>query len=112
MGREWNPKRLDMIEAYEEQIVFFENNPDVKIAQIKRFLGNLNNSLRKIESSGNHVEYKKIILKKMQEVLLKYRKQIPWRDVPEIAERAFPRYMYCYWFVNAQINKIRKRIHK
>lgn len=115
MHAKWTPRRIDEIEAYEERIDFYEKNRmfKLKLRVEKAFLNILVSQINSIMSTNNIIDrkkYIKILRRKLRVNLRKYKKilSITIKDDPGIFECAYPKRMWLYWVVNAQINKIRK----
>lgn len=109
MNRKWNPKRLDAVQAYEEQIDYFKKKKRVHVYLVKRYIYYLYDMLNKLNDNSEYKEYTMVLKSKLSRTLLKYKKIVDWETVPYAAELCFPRYMRVYWFVNIQLNKIRKK---
>ena len=112
MLSKWNPRRMDVFDAFDEQAEFFEQYPAVHKYQGFRYLWNLNNTLKIIGNNSAYTEYKNTIHKRLKKKLWQYRKEIPWNSISYIAETEYPNYMRLYWIVIAQYNKIKKLISK
>ena len=108
MQSSWNPKRLDVIGAFEQQIIFFENKPHIRNIQIKRYIVCLYNYLCTLEKMVEYPECQKEIKNRLKRLLINYYKEVKWKDIPYIAEKVFPRFMKYYWFFLAQLNKFRR----
>lgn len=108
MKSAWNPKRMDVINAYEQQIFYFQDKPEIKKAQIKRYETCLYNYICTLNNIEEYSNYKKALQARLRKLLIKYRQVVKWEEVPHIAEKVFPRFMKYYWIFLAQRNKIRK----
>lgn len=106
MHAEWNPRRLDAIQAFEQQIVYFKDYPEIKRRQIKRYETCLYNYLCELEKTDQYADYKRMIHSRLKLLLIKYYREVNWKEVPHIAEKGFPHFMKYYWVILAQIKKI------
>ena len=115
MHVQWTPRRLDEVQAYEEQIKFYEKNKKYNLKNraekaLINVLASQINSILSMDDKKNQEKYLKILRKKLRSNFRKYKKvlNLTVRNDVWIYECAYPKRMWLYWAVKAQINKIKK----
>ena len=115
MHVQWTPRRLDEVQAYEEQIKFYEKNKKYNLKNraekaLINVLASQINSILSMNDKKNQEKYLKILRKKLRSNFRKYKKvlNLTLRNDAWIYECAYPKRMWLYWAVKAQINKIKK----
>lgn len=115
MHVQWTPRRLDEVQAFEEQIKFYEKNKKYNLKNraekaLINVLASQINSILSMNDKKNQEKYLKILRKKLRSNFRKYKKvlNLTLRNDAWIYECAYPKRMWLYWAVKAQINKIKK----
>ena len=115
MHVQWTPRRLDEVQAYEEQIKFYEKNKKYNLKNraekaLINVIASQINSILSMNDKKNQEKYLKILRKKLRSNFRKYKKvlNLTVRNDAWIYECAYPKQMWLYWAVKAQINKIKK----
>ena len=114
MKSQWSPKRLDSIQAAEEQIQFFFGNHylsvyKVAVSRCLWFIADNYNHAKHSTNTG--IDTLRYLRRKMRMAILKHgsRCRLAIRNYSWAYEVAFPRFMYCYWALNAVKYKLIKR---
>lgn len=110
MKSEWSPKRLDSIQAAEEQIQFFVDNAYWAAYRkaVSRYLWFITENYNQAKlSEHTSSALLKRLRKKMQQAIVKHghKCQLSIKDYAWAYEVAFPQAMYCYWACRAARNK-------
>lgn len=108
-GGMWTPKRLDGIEAMDEQLIFFEKQNDIQLicVHVKSYLYMLRSQLQAIQKSMpanldyESCKYEKIIRIKLRHLLSKYRRLhcVDLKSDKWVYEGAYPLLMSLYYLV-------------
>ena len=114
MHSRWNPRYLDAIDAYKEQIAFFEQNGLLKSQ--KRSVMNMTNSIiiqfHDASRCDAH-EQIRILRREMRALILKYGKRgygwISFKDNQGAYEVLYPRLMWVYWVCESRISRFLKK---
>lgn len=107
----WTLKRLDAVEGLENQIGYFKQNGyEVAFCSLeKRYTNHLSSEIQKlnrIELTNKEKDGQKRLRKKLRKHLYRYRRYHLFSEKNYwIYEAAFPKVMWCYWIITAQINK-------
>lgn len=112
MKSEWNPRRLDALEAIDMQISFFKKRSlhDLCKNRVRAYVAVAIRQYKQSNASDlitkNGIWFKWKIVQKY----LIYRKKNVWNrnEIIYIKEFLFPHLMNYYWIMNAVINKIKK----
>lgn len=113
----WHKGKLDYLYACEEQIPFLDEFGDFRVSDlIKRtYINNIQGHFYLAQESAYSNEEKKAICaelrKKMRMALKQYGKSVSAsvRDTPWYYEIAYPKFMYIYWTVKAQLDKLKRK---
>lgn len=109
----WNPDRMLSIQAAEEQLDYFKKNGFTQAwrRRTESYVCVIANQIEclKFYSGTNKKEYLRLLRKKLRQALLKYRHQILFHNNKWIYEQAYPRIMYIYWILAAQLGKLRRK---
>lgn len=112
MHTKWTPRRLDEVQAYEEQIKFYEKNKKYSLKNraekaLINVLASQINSILSMNDKKNQEKYLKILRKKLRSNLRKNKKvlMLTVSNDSWIYEAAYTKWMNIYWIWK---NKIRK----
>lgn len=110
----WNPKRLDSLDAIKERMKYFAANGynDLVEEHHKTYVWNLVNHIKAIKATGNS-KYLKYLIRLRHELrlkLLQYRSQIKFRSNKWLYEEAYPIPMLVYWNACSRIKKFRQAL--
>lgn len=99
----WNKRRLDELEAFDQQLAFFKDNRKMYVKLLKKYLlavGDQYNQLQKIkEESAEYKEYSDYLKKRMRNLITK-NLRYHFEVFPECRwcySIAFPNSMRLYW---------------
>ena len=109
----WMPRKLDEIEGHEQQLSFLKNSPYKRAyqRQIRSYKDRLREQIRLIQDTKwKRSKYERLLRGKLAKLLIAHNKSIRFKGNEHIYELAFPKTIYLYWTVLAQIKKIQKRI--
>ena len=111
MNSRWTPKRLDEIEAHEEQISYLRGNkyPRALNREVQVYLRVLARHIVAARKTEEFVSYSKKIRNKLRRALVKYSRQHGFTIEGNewVFENAFPQCMNFYWLCVAAL----KRFH-
>ena len=110
----WTPKQMDLIEAYEANLNFFQNHSSQKLAACvaRGYLVSIHAQYSKMRGSSIATDEKKVytrlLKRKMRYALWKYsrRAQVQLRTEGYLYAVAYPLFVWSYWFVKGQIYKL------
>ena len=109
---DYSKKRLDIIPAMEEQINFFKekNYSNIYELGVRKYLYLLTYHRKLAFNSLKDKEIDHMIKKKMKNLFWKEKRNchITPQNSPDCYNELFPKFMWLYWAVKAQINKIKK----
>lgn len=115
MNSEWTPRRLCALEAVQSEIDFFETNGMIRLRnfEIKVYLSAVSMQIKRILSSDDKLtkrKYLKFLRKELRWRIRRYSKIIglTLKNDAWIYECAYPKLMWLYWAIKAQIAKIKK----
>jgi hypothetical protein len=112
MNSQWNPRRLDEIDAHEEQIAFLQENNYTKALtrEVHMYLRVLARHLVATCAIEEFQPYSKSIRKKLRKALLKYKRQYGFEVNGNewVFENAFPNGMKLYWLSKAVVKRLRR----
>ena len=101
----WNVRRLDEIEAHEQQLQFLFTNNYINAykGELDAYIHVLSCQLKEMPSEPNYKIYHKIILKKLRRAIRLLRKCCTKeiKGYEWIYELAFPNFMRIYWIITA-----------
>lgn len=85
MKREWTPKRLDILDAFEERIVFFQSNHYEELYKktVLSYLDQISYSLQLISAQSKYKKYYLALEKRLMNVLKTYKSEVAF-SVPFI----------------------------
>lgn len=110
---EWNPKRLDALEAYNEQLAFFEAEHYMKAYKKVLFCMAYKyfDTLKNISDNPAYVYYMRVLRKKLCTHLRKYKKKADFsiKTTPLLYECAYPLEMKFYWIIQSQVGKLKRK---
>lgn len=112
MRSSWNPKRMEEIQAREEQVDFFFETEYIEAQKraIRAYIGRLITQIRLVENSEwSQSRYEKALHSKLRKALIKYRKYYGFYGNEWAYDVAFPRFMNVYWLLCAMKRKLSKR---
>ena len=107
MESKWNPRRLDELEAIEEQTAFFEKVGDKDLVEYNEglYLLRLVNAHIKAKSNGYKKECK-VLKRKVLFMTLKNPKKFFSEKHIWVPENLFPKPMRIYWLVRSAANRL------
>ena len=115
MNSKWSPKRIDVLEAFEEKIDFFAKKQLINLKEndIRVYVGLIarqSNELKSVEEQKLRNQCIHILRKKSRKCLRKHRKILGFtiKNDAWLYELAYPKFMSFYWIIKSQINKIKK----
>ena len=114
MNSVWSPKKLVKFEAVYEQIDFLsENKLNKALAYtIKKQLYSFKDEINTITNSENEdkIKYLRFSRKQLRDFIKKYKDKysITVQNYPGIYECLYPKRMWLYWIIKAQIDKIKR----
>ena len=99
---EWSPKRLDAVEAVQQELEFFNRMGLYSASQqaVKSLLWVLSNSLMELEKiAPKYKEYTPVLRKELRKTLHKYRAKVslPIEQSGYVYDMAYPFWMRQYW---------------
>ena len=107
---QWNPKRLDSMEAIQERIKFFREKglEELQHEQEKSYIWNIVNHIKEIEQSDDNIrkQYENKMRRLLRMELKKQRKRVDFKNNKWFYEAAYPRMMCIYWKI---FNMCKKR---
>ena len=114
---EWNPKRLDALEAFSEQMSFFKVNEfnNAFLYLLRHINDCIINQMIAIEKSNNseNKNYYIILQKALRKNLNRCKKYyvVPFKEdrYKYYYEYAYPFTMKCYWYYRVIKQKVKKR---
>lgn len=105
---QWNPKRLDSIEAIQERIHFFEERGliELKDEQEEALLWNIVNHLEEIEKCNNksYKKHEQNLRRILRRELYRHRNKVTFTEHKWFYEKAYPKIMRYYWMFNKLIS--------
>lgn len=107
MESKWNPKRLDGLEAIEEQTAFFEKVGDKDLVEYNEGLYHLRlvSAYEKAKTNGYKKECK-FLKRKVLFMMLKNPKKFFSEKHIWVPENLFPKSMRIYWFIRSATNRL------
>ena len=113
MNSKWTPKRLVAIEAVNNQFDFFASNNFNKALEytIQKQLNIFYREINLIIHSENKSKkYMGILRKQLKKFVKKYKNEysITVNNYPHVYECLYPKRMWIYWIIKAQLDKIKK----
>lgn len=110
----WNPKRLHVLEAVAQQVCAAEQFGLEKAYQraINKYIGVLSIHIWQLkeQESALRKKYTPKLRCELRKMLIKYHSLVPFKQSLGVYEAAFPVFMYFYWTVRAQINKLKRKV--
>ena len=108
----WNPRKLDVLEAVQKQIIFFRkrNMKEIYEKRIKVYVDLAMSQYKQCKSSTSVVCIWPLYLKwKITKIFIVYHKKKIFDRKTEIyiAEKFFPHLMNCYWLMHELKNKLK-----
>jgi hypothetical protein len=112
---DWNPKRMDALDAVEERLDFFRKRNDHELFAYTAviYLSYAHLMLDKIDKIGSEdkkEEYRQLIRRHVAGVLKKNR-ELDVKNYPGLFEIAYPGRMKAYWLAKAAVNKGKKLLN-
>lgn len=115
MNSKWTPKRLDALTAIQSEIDFFDKKGMLLLKNYERKVyvtvacGQINDILLS-DIKDDKKKYLHFLRKQVRRQLRKYNDVMNFsvKNEPWIFECAHPKRMWLYWFIKAQIDKIKK----
>lgn len=109
----WNPKRMDIFHAFEQQISFFEKNGmyDLVEMRVGNYLWNVEQQMKAFETVKNIYgnRYRRKLRRRFGSILLRWKQKYPFEKHKKRYETAFPKGMWLYWTVEALKYKLLRR---
>lgn len=95
---DWSPKRLDALDAIEEQILFFERNDfrDALLTQISTYAYLVESYKRQIRGQKGLQRYLKELRQRSKEMLRRHHGKDLFHQAQKLYECAYPFLMKCY----------------
>lgn len=110
----WRPQRLHVLDAVDQQIEYMGQHGFEKAYRhaIKKYMVCLSSHIYRLKDENRKLSMRYIpqLRWKLKWMLAKWHAITPLDAFPGVYEAAFPWFMYVFWIVRAQINKIKKRI--
>lgn len=109
----WNPKRMDIFGAFEQQISFLKKNHMYDLADMR--VGNYMWSVEQQMKAFDAVKqiysdkYERKLRRRLGSILLRWKQKYPFEKNKKRYETAFPKGMWLYWNVEALKYKLFKR---
>lgn len=107
---EWSPKRLDAINAFQEQILFFEKNKYTNAAKIVKeiLLWYISTQIDAVRNSGRYHAYLCKLKKMLKSYIRKYKEELDLsiKINSDIYKKAYPVISKIYWFIIYIIEKL------
>lgn len=107
---EWSPKRLDAIQAFHEQILFFEKNKYTSAAKIVKeiLLWYISTQIDAVRNSGRYHAYLCKLKKMLKSYIRKYKEELDLsiKINSDIYKKAYPVISKIYWFIIYIIEKL------
>ena len=105
----WTPKRMDVIEAFEERIEYFDHLHinGMREYAVSSYIYRLQNFIKQIdkEQEHNYWRERKLLFKKLRTAIIKYRKEYPLQTHEWAYNIAFPKIMWLYWACKSHLTK-------
>lgn len=118
MRSKWSPKRLAVIKAFEQRVLFFEQTQyqnawllSVKLYLLWGLYGQIN-QIEELPNASDFEKERKQLLQKLRIGLLRYRKKGKI-DIPtyiQLYEKAYPHSMQIYWFIKSKVYVIKHKL--
>ncbi len=109
----WKPARLSAVEAVEGQIEYMRQHgyPAVFRYAVRKYVMSITVHIFELEKCDPDLQKKYLprLRRKLRRTLLKYKEIVPFSENTWLYENAYPRFMWLYWVVKAQIQKIKKK---
>lgn len=109
----WNPKRMDVFRAFEQQISFFGKNgmTDLQEMRVGNYLWNVEQQMNAFDSvkSSYGCKYERKLRRRLGSILLRWKQKYPFEKNKKRYETAFPKGMWLYWNVEGIKHKFLKR---
>lgn len=109
----WRPQRLQALEATVQQIEYMRHHGLEKAYRhaIKKYMVCLSSHIYRLKDENRKLSIRYIpqLRWKLKWMLAKWHAIAPLDAFPGVYEAAFPWFMYVFWIVRAQINKIKKK---
>lgn len=116
INSEWSVKRLDVLEAFEEQIKFFKANGLNRAFKkaVYGYFGTFKRSIIALKKIDDKKEYCRTMKKKFNIELREYRQRVgvTFQDDKWYYRVRVPRLMQIYWLTLAAVNKIKRLFGK
>lgn len=109
MRASWSPARLDSIDAYKEQIIFFEQKDKQEV--LVKIIHNFSQSLYQNYLDARENNYPKearLCQKELKALIKKYNKMFSIKEYPHIYEVAFPKRVAVYWSLKGIVSRFVK----
>ena len=107
---EWSPKRLDAIQAFHEQILFFEKNKYTSAAKIVKeiLIWYISTQIDAVRNSGRYHAYLCKLKKMLKSYIRKYKEELDLsiKINSDIYKKAYPVISKIYWFIIYIIEKL------
>lgn len=107
---EWTPKRLDAINAFQEQILFFEKNRYTNAAKIVKeiLLWYISTQIDAVRNLGSYHSYLRKLKKMLKSYIRKYKEELDLsiKINSDIYKKAYPIIYKIYWFLIYMIEKL------
>ena len=111
MNSDWSPKRLDVITAHEEQIMYFRKNGFNKaLKKIERILlWYIVSQIEITEKSDTYKAFSPKLKKKLKTCIKDYKKDLNLsvKNHPGIYEKAYPKTTKIYWVIVYILKKLK-----
>lgn len=109
----WNPKRMDIFCAFEQQISFFKKNGmyDLLEMRVGNYLWNVEQQMKAFDGMENIYgnKYQRKLRRRLGSILLRWRQQYSFEKNKKRYETAFPKGMWLYWYIEGLKYKCLKR---
>lgn len=106
----WNPKRLDAVDAFNEQLKYFKfiKDNDLTAFKLRSFFWNLFEQKKQIDPDIYPKEFKHIKRYLLKLIMFNYRFFLNTSNA-YMTELVYPVFMKCYWLARAAIRKFLRR---
>ena len=109
----WRPQRLHALEAIRRQVAFLKDRQYEKAYRhaLKKYMTCLSGHIFFLEKEdrSQRVDYIPKLRRELRRQVRKHYRLIPLDEFPGVYETAFPCFMYVFWIVRAQVNKIKRK---
>lgn len=111
MHSEWNPKKLFAIQAFREQMFYFQKRKLMNAFSkaLVAYVNSLYENILELRNITKHQKERRLLLRELRRILRKYKSEtsLQVQSVAQYYELAYPLEMKWYWYRQA----IKRKIH-